>query len=90
MRDVLTRRGAALVWADRGEQALDPLWATANWGYLRLHRGGSSWSYFDGGAEALGRTNCANASPTGTRMPTTTRAVLHPAMPRRLREMLER
>jgi uncharacterized protein YecE (DUF72 family) len=45
VREVLTRRKAALVWADRGEQALGPLWTTADWGYLRLHHGASGWAY---------------------------------------------
>jgi uncharacterized protein YecE (DUF72 family) len=45
VRDVLTRRKAALVWADRGEEALNPLWATTDWGYLRLHHGKTGWAY---------------------------------------------
>jgi uncharacterized protein YecE (DUF72 family) len=36
---VLGRRDAALCWADRQEQAITPLWRTADWGYLRLHEG---------------------------------------------------
>jgi uncharacterized protein YecE (DUF72 family) len=51
VRDLLTRRRAALVWADRNEQALNPLWVTADWGYLRLHRGAKDadgWAYSDG------------------------------------------
>lgn len=49
VRAVLVARGAALVWADRAEQAVAPLWRTADWGYLRLHRGGAvdDWSYSD-------------------------------------------
>ena len=44
MRKVLTGRGAALVWADRGGRAQAPLWRTAGWGYLRLHEGsGQPW-----------------------------------------------
>ncbi|MBV9794620.1 MAG: DUF72 domain-containing protein [Actinobacteria bacterium] len=44
MRQVLTDRGAALVWADRGGSARAPLWQTAGWGYLRLHEGsGQPW-----------------------------------------------
>jgi uncharacterized protein YecE (DUF72 family) len=39
MRAVLTSRGAALVWADRGGSPQAPLWRTAGWGYLRLHEG---------------------------------------------------
>ena len=39
IRQVLTDRGAALVWSDRGGSAQEPLWRTADWGYLRLHEG---------------------------------------------------
>jgi uncharacterized protein YecE (DUF72 family) len=49
VRDVLVRRKAALVWADRGGQALNPLWATTSWGYLRLHHGEHEWEYSAGG-----------------------------------------
>jgi uncharacterized protein YecE (DUF72 family) len=47
LRDVLTRHGAALVWADRGSRPVAPLWRTADWGYLRLHAGGGEavWPY---------------------------------------------
>lgn len=47
LRDVLTVRRAALVWADRGSQPVAPLWRTADWGYLRLHAGGGEdvWPY---------------------------------------------
>jgi uncharacterized protein YecE (DUF72 family) len=47
LRDVLTARGAALVWADRGSTPVAPLWRTADWGYLRLHAGGGEavWPY---------------------------------------------
>ena len=47
LRDVLTARGAALVWADRGSEPVAPLWRTAGWGYLRLHAGGGEavWPY---------------------------------------------
>ena len=47
LRDVLTARGAALVWADRGSAPVAPLWRTAGWGYLRLHAGGGEpvWPY---------------------------------------------
>lgn len=47
LRDVLTRHGAALVWADRNAQPVTPLWRTADWGYLRLHAGGGEavWPY---------------------------------------------
>jgi uncharacterized protein YecE (DUF72 family) len=52
VRELLTRRKAALVWADRGEQALNPLWATTDWGYLRLHHGKSDWAYTTGGLKS--------------------------------------
>lgn len=39
VREVLTRHDAALVWADRDEQPVAPLWRTAGFGYLRLHHG---------------------------------------------------
>ncbi|NJC70284.1 DUF72 domain-containing protein [Planosporangium thailandense] len=39
IRDTLTRRGAALCWADRLGRPVTPLWRTADWGYLRLHEG---------------------------------------------------
>jgi uncharacterized protein YecE (DUF72 family) len=39
VRDVLTRRGAALCWADRLGHPVTPLWRTTDWGYLRLHEG---------------------------------------------------
>jgi uncharacterized protein YecE (DUF72 family) len=47
LRDVLTSRGAALVWSDRGSQPVAPLWRTTDWGYLRLHAGGGEevWPY---------------------------------------------
>src|SRR5687768_9312839 len=47
LRDVLTARGTALVWADRGSQPVAPLWRTTDWGYLRLHAGGGEdvWPY---------------------------------------------
>ncbi|MEV4330652.1 DUF72 domain-containing protein [Streptomyces sp. NPDC049597] len=37
--DVLSARGAALCWADRGSRPVTPLWRTADWGYLRFHEG---------------------------------------------------
>lgn len=47
LRDVLTARGAALVWADRDSRPVAPLWRTTDWGYLRLHGGGGEqvWPY---------------------------------------------
>jgi uncharacterized protein YecE (DUF72 family) len=60
-RGVLERREAALVWADWSGQQASPLWRTADWGYLRLHRGSDdSWDYGRSGvqpwAEAISRT----------------------------------
>jgi uncharacterized protein YecE (DUF72 family) len=46
-REILERRRAALVWADRDEQPQNPLWATTDWGYLRLHHGAEGWAYGD-------------------------------------------
>jgi uncharacterized protein YecE (DUF72 family) len=42
VRDVLTRRRAALCWADRLGRPATPLWRTADWGYLRMHEGTAS------------------------------------------------
>jgi uncharacterized protein YecE (DUF72 family) len=42
VRAVLSRRGAALCWADRRGRPVTPLWATADWGYVRLHEGAAS------------------------------------------------
>ena len=39
VRELLTDRGAAHVWADRGGEAVGPCWRTSDWGYLRLHHG---------------------------------------------------
>lgn len=39
VREVLRRRNAPLVLADRLERLLDPEWKTADWGYIRLHEG---------------------------------------------------
>ncbi|WP_214103524.1 DUF72 domain-containing protein [Acrocarpospora catenulata] len=40
--EVLAKHGAALCWSDRLGRPLTPLWRTADWGYLRLHEGGSA------------------------------------------------
>ena len=47
LRDVLTARGAALVWSDRDSRPVAPLWRTTDWAYLRLHHGGGEdfWPY---------------------------------------------
>ena len=42
VRAVLERRQAALCWADRRGRPITPLWATAAWGYVRLHEGTAS------------------------------------------------
>ncbi|ROO84685.1 uncharacterized protein YecE (DUF72 family) [Actinocorallia herbida] len=42
VRRVLEARGAALVWADRLGRPQGPLWATADWAYLRLHEGAAA------------------------------------------------
>jgi uncharacterized protein YecE (DUF72 family) len=42
IREVLSARGAALCWADRGSRPITPLWRTAAFGYLRLHEGRAS------------------------------------------------
>ena len=39
LRDLLTDRDVAHVWADRGGKPLGPTWRTASWGYVRLHHG---------------------------------------------------
>jgi uncharacterized protein YecE (DUF72 family) len=47
VQEVLTKRNAALVWADRKGRPVSPLWRTADWGYLRLHEGGSRvWPFY--------------------------------------------
>jgi uncharacterized protein YecE (DUF72 family) len=50
VRSVLTQRNAALVWADRKNHPMGPLWRTADWGYLRMHegRGGTAtpWPFY--------------------------------------------
>ncbi|BFU44164.1 DUF72 domain-containing protein [Krasilnikovia sp. MM14-A1004] len=42
IRDLLTRHGAALCWADRQGRPVTPLWVTAGFGYLRMHEGRAS------------------------------------------------
>ncbi|MGH3735330.1 MAG: DUF72 domain-containing protein [Micromonosporaceae bacterium] len=39
IRELLTKHGAALCWADRGSRPVTPLWRTADFGYVRLHHG---------------------------------------------------
>jgi uncharacterized protein YecE (DUF72 family) len=48
VRRLLESRGAALVWADVGEQPVSPLWRTAAFGYVRLHGGSAHvWPYYN-------------------------------------------
>jgi uncharacterized protein YecE (DUF72 family) len=52
IRQVLTKRGAALCWADRRSRPVAPAWRTASWGYLRMHEGRATpWPRY--GATAL-------------------------------------
>jgi uncharacterized protein YecE (DUF72 family) len=52
VRDLLSRHGAALCWADRNSRPITPLWRTADWGYLRLHHGAAKpWPRY--GRQAL-------------------------------------
>jgi uncharacterized protein YecE (DUF72 family) len=44
IKQLLTRHGAALCWADRLGRPVTPLWRTAEWGYLRLHEGAARQS----------------------------------------------
>ncbi|WP_244843831.1 DUF72 domain-containing protein [Actinocatenispora sera] len=45
-RDLLERHGAALCWADRFGP-VTPTWRTADFGYLRLHEGGTEpWPHY--------------------------------------------
>jgi uncharacterized protein YecE (DUF72 family) len=39
---LLRRHNAALVLADRRGRPLQPLWRTADWGFVRLHEGGAT------------------------------------------------
>ena len=39
VRQVLEKRKAALVWADRLGRPVTPLWRTTDWAYVRLHEG---------------------------------------------------
>ncbi|MGI5291829.1 DUF72 domain-containing protein [Nonomuraea polychroma] len=39
VRDVMSAHGAALCWADRLGRPQNPLWRTADWGYVRMHQG---------------------------------------------------
>jgi uncharacterized protein YecE (DUF72 family) len=51
LRDLLERRGAALVWADRRSRPITPLWRTTDWGYVRFHEGRARpWPRYGPGA----------------------------------------
>ena len=43
VRAVLASHDAAMVWADRHEKPVTPLWRTADWGYVRFHEGCATW-----------------------------------------------
>ncbi|MEU6716705.1 DUF72 domain-containing protein [Nonomuraea sp. NPDC046802] len=45
IREILTAHGAALCWADRCGRPQNPLWRTAEWGYVRMHEGPAAWAY---------------------------------------------
>jgi uncharacterized protein YecE (DUF72 family) len=68
MRQVLTDRGAALAWTDRGESPMGPLWRTTDWGYLRLHEGAAQpWPrYRRDGLRAWTKRLSAGFSPAVT------------------------
>lgn len=42
VRAVLAAHNAALCWADRRARPQNPLWCTADWGYLRFHEGAAN------------------------------------------------
>jgi uncharacterized protein YecE (DUF72 family) len=47
VREMLTVRNPALVWADRLGKPMGPLWRTADWGYLRMHEGRAHpWPFY--------------------------------------------
>lgn len=47
LRELLTARDAALVWADR-KGPISPLWRTASWCYVRFHEGRNDpWPWYD-------------------------------------------
>ena len=43
VRAVFASHNAAMVWADRHEKPVTPLWRTADWGYVRFHEGCATW-----------------------------------------------
>ena len=65
-RDLLTRRGAALCWADRLGHPVTPLWRTADWGYLRFHEGAAQpWPRYGRRALHSWADRVADAWPDG-------------------------
>jgi uncharacterized protein YecE (DUF72 family) len=65
-RDLLTRRGAALCWADRLGHPVTPLWRTADWGYLRFHEGAAQpWPRYGRRALHSWADRAADAWPDG-------------------------
>jgi uncharacterized protein YecE (DUF72 family) len=85
-RRVLERFNAATVWADRGGEATGPLWQTADWCYLRLHRGRSDWSYDPGDLRRWARHLAEFASGYAYTNNDPGGAAIHDA--RRLRDLL--
>jgi uncharacterized protein YecE (DUF72 family) len=64
IRDVLTARGAALCWADRGSRPITPLWRTADWGYVRFHAGAAQpWPRYGRAALLSWATRIAETWP---------------------------
>ena len=87
IRQLLTRRNAALCWADRLGRPLGPLWRTADWGYLRLHEGRARpWPRYGCGRRCA--AGCGGSAPPGqarrtcSSTSTTTRAGPRPVTPR--------
>jgi uncharacterized protein YecE (DUF72 family) len=53
VRDLLTKYQAALCWADRRGRPITPLWATAGFGYLRMHEGRANpWPHYGSASRA--------------------------------------
>ncbi len=75
IRQLLAHHQAALCWADRRGRPLNPLWRTADWGYLRFHEGrpghgpataGSRCAAGYGGWPPPGRTRRTSSSISTT------------------------
>jgi uncharacterized protein YecE (DUF72 family) len=66
VRAVLSDHNAALCWADRKSRPITPLWATADWGYLRMHEGAADpWPSYGRQALAGWLDRLADAVPSG-------------------------